>query len=92
MAFENTRWDDLMRWKAGRFLEIPVLGMHFVQSQFPTVEVGKDIFLNSDGFILPYAKTLPDGRTFDESKQYLFPIPVEDLILNPALVQNPGWE
>ncbi|HWJ27272.1 MAG TPA: RagB/SusD family nutrient uptake outer membrane protein, partial [Flavisolibacter sp.] len=22
MAFENTRWDDLMRWKAGRFLEI----------------------------------------------------------------------
>lgn len=92
MAFENTRWDDLMRWKAGRFLEIPVEGMKFVQNQFPGVKINSDIYLSSDGFILPYYKTLPNGRTFDETKQYLFPIPVEDLILNKALVQNPGWK
>lgn len=92
MAFENTRWDDLMRWKAGRFLEIPVEGMKFVQSQFPTVKIDKDVYLSSDGFILPYAKTLPNGRKFDETKQYLFPIPVEDLVLNPQLEQNPGWQ
>jgi hypothetical protein len=92
MAFENTRWDDLMRWKAGRFLEIPVEGIKFVQSQFPKVVVGKDVYLSSDGFIMPYAKTLPEGRQFDETKQYLFPIPIEDLVLNEKLVQNPGWE
>jgi starch-binding outer membrane protein, SusD/RagB family len=92
MAFENTRWDDLMRWKAGRFLEIPVEGIKFVQSQFPKVVVGKDVYLSSDGFIMPYAKTLPDGRVFDESKQYLFPIDIEDLVLNKKLVQNPGWQ
>src|SRR6185312_15473485 len=92
MAFENTRWDDLMRWKAGKFLEIPVEGMKFVQSQFPSVKVGKDVYLSSGGFIMPYAKTLPDGRQFDESKEYLFPIPVEDLVLNKNLVQNPGWQ
>jgi starch-binding outer membrane protein, SusD/RagB family len=92
MAFENTRWDDLMRWKAGRFLEIPVEGMKFVQSQFPTVKIDKDVFLSSDGFLRPYAKTLPAGRVFDETKQYLFPIPVEDLVLNPQLIQNPNWQ
>lgn len=92
MAFENTRWDDLMRWKAGRFLEIPVEGIKFVQSQFPTVVENKDVYLSADGFLLPYAKTLPDGRTFDESKEYLFPIPIEDLVLNPNLEQNPGWQ
>jgi hypothetical protein len=92
MAFENTRWDDLMRWKAGRFLEIPVEGMKFVQSQFPTVKIDKDVFLSSQGFLMPYAKTLPTGRVFDETKQYVFPIPVEDLVLNPQLTQNPGWQ
>lgn len=91
MAFENTRWDDLMRWKAGRFLEIPVEGMKFVQSQFPTVKINSDVYLSSGGYLLPYAKTLPTGRAFDEKKQYLFPIPVEDITLNPALKQNPGW-
>ncbi|MGK6349961.1 RagB/SusD family nutrient uptake outer membrane protein [Parapedobacter sp. DT-150] len=90
-AFENFRWDDLMRWKAGRFLEIPVEGITFVQEQFPAVRVGQDVFLSEDGRIMPYFQTLPDGRIFDD-RQYLFPIPVEDLVLNTNLVQNPGWE
>ncbi|AGA78430.1 RagB/SusD family nutrient uptake outer membrane protein [Echinicola vietnamensis] len=92
LAFESFRWDDLMRWKAGKFLEIPVEGIKFVQEQFPTVVVDKDVFLSEDGYILPYYQTLPDGRTFDEEKQYLFPIPIEDLVLNTNLEQNPGWE
>lgn len=92
LSFESFRWDDLMRWKAGRFLEIPVEGIKFVQSQFPTVVVDKDVFLSEEGYILPYYQTLPEGRQFDEEKQYLFPIPIEDLVLNPNLEQNPGWE
>ncbi|MBD8487765.1 RagB/SusD family nutrient uptake outer membrane protein [Echinicola sp. CAU 1574] len=92
LAFESFRWDDLMRWKAGRFLEIPVEGIKFVQEQFPGVEIGKDVFLSEEGYILPYFETLPNGRAFDEEKQYLFPIPIEDLVLNPNLDQNPGWE
>lgn len=92
LAFENFRWDDLMRWKAGRFLEIPVEGIKFVQSQFPNVVPDKDVFLSSEGYILPYFLTLPSGRKFDENKQYLFPIPIEDLVLNPNLKQNPGWQ
>ncbi len=90
-AFENHRWDDLMRWKAGGFLEAPVEGIKFVQHQFPSVQVGKDVYLSNDGFIKPYAKTLPNGRKW-EDKEYLFPIPIEDLVLNKNLTQNPGWE
>lgn len=92
MAFENTRWDDLMRWKAGKLINVPVEGIKFVQSQFPTVVVNKDIYLSTEGYILPYFKTIPAGRKFDETKAYLFPIPTEDLLLNKNLVQNPNWK
>lgn len=92
MAFENTRWDDLMRWKAGKLINVPVEGIKFVQSQFPTVVVNKDIYLSAEGYILPYFKTIPTGRKFDETKGYLFPIPTEDLLLNNNLVQNPNWK
>ena len=47
MAFENTRWDDLMRWKAGKLINVPVEGIKFVQSQFPTVVTNKDIYLSA---------------------------------------------
>ncbi|WP_346239190.1 RagB/SusD family nutrient uptake outer membrane protein [Niabella insulamsoli] len=91
MAAEDVRWDDLMRWKAGKFLNIPVLGMKFVQSEYPTLTPGTNIYLNEDGFIEPYQRTLPGrNRVFDD-RQYLFPIPLEDLVLNPNLDQNPGW-
>jgi hypothetical protein len=91
LALENFRYDDLMRWKAGKLLGKPVLGMKFVQSQYPEVTVGNNIYLNEDGFIEPYALSLPIGRTFDEAKHYYFPLPTEELVLNPNLVQNPGW-
>jgi hypothetical protein len=91
MSLEGLRYDDLRRWKVGRFLEMPVEGFKFVQSQYPETVVGQDIHLSEEGYIRPYAQTLPNGRTFDENKHYLFPIPLEDLVLNPNLVQNPGW-
>lgn len=91
MAFENTRWDDIVRWKAGKLLEVPVEGIKFNQAEFPTVVVDRDIFLSSEGFIIPYKQTLPNGRKWDD-KQYLFPFTMEELILNRNLVQNPGWD
>ncbi len=32
-----------------------------------------------------------ETRVFDE-KKYLYPISENDIILNPALTQNPGWK
>lgn len=91
LAVENFRYDDLIRWKEGKLLEETVRGMKFVQSVYPGVVVGKDIFLDANGYILPYLKPLPNGRVFNESRHYFFPIPTEELILNPQLKQNPGW-
>lgn len=33
----------------------------------------------------------PDGGKFDESRDYYYPLPIEDLTLNKNLVQNPNW-
>lgn len=90
-AMENMRYDDLMRWKTGKLLEKTVRGMKFVQSQYPTVVIGKHIDVDSEGFILPYWNILPNGRKFDESKHYYFPLPTEELVINKNLKQNPGW-
>jgi hypothetical protein len=70
---------------------MPVEGMKFNQSDYPSIKVGTDIILNKEGLILPYAQTLPNGREFNE-RMYFFPIPIEDLVLNKNLEQNPGWE
>ncbi|ATL47785.1 RagB/SusD family nutrient uptake outer membrane protein [Chitinophaga caeni] len=32
------------------------------------------------------------AKTFDETKDYLWPLPIEDLNLNPNLDQNPYWK
>lgn len=91
MAFEGTRWDDIVRWKAGKLLDVPVEGIKFNQTEFPKVVVNRDIFLSPEGFIDPYRQTLPAGRKWDD-RQYLFPFAMEELLLNPKLIQNPGWE
>lgn len=35
-------------------------------------------------------RTVP--KSFDENKDYLYPIPTQERILNPNLTQNPGWD
>ncbi|MDQ6480594.1 RagB/SusD family nutrient uptake outer membrane protein [Dyadobacter sp. LHD-138] len=92
LAIEGMRFDDLLRWKAAKLLNKTVLGMKFVQKQYPKAVVGSSIFINNQGYILPYGKSLPNGRTFDESKNYFLPLPLDELALNKNLTQNPGWK
>ena len=53
-------------------------------------KLGSDFTLDANGLIDPH----PDfnNRTFDENKDYLYPIPRIELQLNPNLEQNPGWK
>lgn len=55
------------------------------------MELGNDIVLSNgdSGNWLPYDKY---DFTFDENRDYLYPIPINELKLNPNLVQNPGWD
>lgn len=73
---EGSRWDDIVRWKAGRLLENP-----------KTILGARDPETNDYRVIYPgYA-----SRSWDE-KLYLRPIPTQEIALNPSLEQNPGWD
>ena len=88
---EGFRWDDIVRWKAGRLLENPksMLGMKVSD----TLKGEYDDFqrtVSEDGFLVVY----PDksSRKWDD-KLYLHPLPIEETTMNPNLLpNNPGWE
>lgn len=54
------------------------------------LKLGSDIIFDNNNLIDPH----PDfnNRTFDEIRDYLYPLPLVELQLNPNLEQNPGWE
>ncbi len=43
----------------------------------------------NSGYVMPYKN---QKHQFDESRDYLFPLPLEELSMNRNLVQNPGWK
>ena len=111
---EGFRWDDLMRWKEGKKLEKPMLGIYFPGlGAYDFTNDGKaDVYVHDGStagapagitsFINTKQRPLTNGTsgnlnpfriavTFDESKDYYYPIPQEDITLNKKLVQNPNW-
>jgi hypothetical protein len=61
-----------------------------------TIDLDNNTLLNTvtgnigsdKGHLYPH----PGKQHFDVSKDYLYPIPLQDLVLNPNLKQNPGWD
>lgn len=104
LAFEDFRWDDICRWKAGKLVENPktMLGMVL------NADVIKQYTQNNGG-VNPFEgvnkKTITDWNGTKELLQpydvatrtwndrlYLDPLPMEQTTLNPNLLpQNPGW-
>lgn len=72
---EGKRWDDLVRWRAGKLLE-----------NKKTLLGARDP--NSGG---EYKELYPGTEREWDDKLYLQPLPLEDLALNTNLIQNPGW-
>lgn len=88
LAMEGFRYDDLLRWKTAE-TELPkdILGVRLFKAEYPGVNPSS-VNLTADSIVIaePASK-----RTFDPSKQYLWPLPVSQLALNPNLQQNPNW-
>ena len=86
LAFEGFRIDDLKRWATAP-VEMPQdqLGVKWRGTQFETLWANQSRQLNSEGCIILY-----DNRTWDD-KLYLYPLPSDQLQLNPNIGQNPGW-
>ncbi len=55
------------------------------------LEIGKDIYLSdgNSGYINGTRDEIRQG--FNEDRDYLYPLPSNELQLNPNLVQNPNW-
>ena len=119
MMLEGERYEDLMRWKAGKFFTIKLRGMkmtdakvalysknrqdeeysdqwgnHWDKVTVPIAEVGNTVRVDNDGFIIPWptSTTVIDGVRPWDDKRYYYPIPLNEMLLNPQLTQNPGWK
>jgi len=90
LYLEGFRVDDLKRWKTAE-IEMPqdMLGIKYNGTEYATSTAGgwstANKVRNADGIIL-----FGTGRTWSE-KNYLYPIPQDQLNLNSNLGQNPGW-
>lgn len=92
LACEGFRLNDILRWRAHHLISgQKPLGIKFDQSMYPELTPGVNIHLSSDGYVDPYAISLPNGWGFKPDRDYLLPLSKEELTLNPNLVQNPGW-
>ena len=122
LVFEGLRFQDIIRWKKGKLMEmlwngfyVPALNQPldlnldnkmdaaFYKGTAPAAQPGVT-FINVSETIgtnpnpqrlrqntfgeLTWLTTIP--RVWDD-KNYLYPIPENDKIMNPKLGQNPGW-
>ncbi|TAN13948.1 MAG: RagB/SusD family nutrient uptake outer membrane protein [Chitinophagaceae bacterium] len=92
LGSEGFRFDDLHRWHAGDLINNPetILGMKLlpsVRAEYPPTQVSGIVVDNND-----YIRVYPSitARKWDD-KMYLYPIPLQEITLNPNLKQNPGW-
>ncbi|MFC3199638.1 RagB/SusD family nutrient uptake outer membrane protein [Parapedobacter deserti] len=92
LASEGFRFDDLARWA-----EMDILigarprGIKFHQENYPSLEVGVGVYVDENGYVDPYQNGLANGYQFNLDRDYLTPIPPNQLTLNRNYTQNPGW-
>lgn len=105
LAAEGFRVDDIFRWAAADILikgYIPQ-GAKVAQWQGDLnpepssgfTEAVTGLKTDAQGYITPYAAqtSFPQtGYNFNLNRDYLRPLPTDQLTLNQELKQNPGWE
>ncbi len=76
LAFEGQRYYDVRRWKkAAEYFNKPVTGWSVDESSINKFYTVKNV----------------GQRAFLTPRDYLFPIKLDEIIVNSNLVQNPGW-
>ncbi|CDE59778.1 putative uncharacterized protein [Parabacteroides sp. CAG:409] len=94
LAGEGYRKDDWMRWRAHKLFDGKrPKGFRFTQSDYDPYNAVVTIPVDEKGYLDPLFKSLEGGvYHFNPERDYLSPIPLNDLLLNPNLKQNPGWD
>jgi len=90
LMMDGFRFQDLMRWKKGQYLNSVLNPDAYLGAKVPA---NPSIRLNASGYIMPY--TAAQQRAFIDPKYYLSAIPTSQILLYPpaiqASMQNPGW-
>ena len=92
LALEGGRYDDLIRWKqAEELLPVALLGGKFIAGEYGSTSASNmEERLNEDDIIILEEA---DTRFFDPAKDYLYPIPSNDIAQSKgAITQNPNWK
>lgn len=86
LAFEGLRYWDLLRWKTAE-TELPqaIIGVKYFPAEQGQLD---DPHLTPDGFVITQDA---NKRHFNPERDYLWPIPTQELGLNPKLTPNPKW-
>jgi len=89
LMLEPFRKFDLIRWKKGEYYDKDedFYGVKIDPSL--KFESSITVLKTSDGYV--YTQAPSDRRTAWNDRKYLYPIPADELTLNPKLIQNPGW-
>lgn len=95
LFMEGFRYDDLRRWKQGKKLKIKSMGILWdaaAIARYPKATVKTSVDpVSGKTYVDVYKGTDWDNPVFNESKHYLWPIPLSALSQNPELKQNPNW-
>lgn len=95
LAGEGYRTDDWKRWRAHKLFDGKrPKGYRFNQEDYIRLGLNTpSIPVDAEGYLDPYAVSLNGGTfSFKSERDYLSPIPTDELLINPNLKQNPGWD
>ena len=103
LGVEGYRHDDIWRWAAAGTLIKGWKPKGAKRAQFENwVEGGqnKDAVVkglypvDEQGYIFPYKSNVvgASGYNFNVGRDYLSPLPTDQLVLNKNIKQNPGWQ
>ncbi|MEO6837491.1 MAG: RagB/SusD family nutrient uptake outer membrane protein [Ginsengibacter sp.] len=93
LGAEGFRFDDVHRWHAGTLINNPetILGVKLlpsVRAEYPPTQVS-GIVTDANYYVRVYPSIT--ARVWND-KMYLYPIPIQEITLNPNLLQNPDWQ
>lgn len=95
LAGEGYRTDDWKRWRAHKLFDgkRPKGYRYNLDDYVKLGLTAPAIPVDADGYLDPYAVSLNgDVFQFKPERDYLSPIPMDELLINRNLKQNPGWE
>ncbi|MDN5286537.1 MAG: RagB/SusD family nutrient uptake outer membrane protein [Mucilaginibacter sp.] len=90
LAWEGLRIFDILRWKTAEIeMKTSLLGIKYTGTPYATDSrwTAQAALGTENGFLVIESAS----KRFFTDKNYLLPLPTQEIVANPNLTQNPGW-